>query len=370
MSRRTVGRLTVLGLIASSIAIVPATATAAAKQQRACYTATTFRAVSSASACRGAEAFIAWARHGLTRNGEVTGGTRPKNALTVTGDTGARGPLVSTRAIRGAAGLPGLRGVAGDSGPKGDPGSPGSPGAPGQAGPQGEQGLRGVTGDTGPRGEKGDQGDKGGPGDTGPQGNQGLAGAQGLVGLNGADGATGPAGAVGLAGPQGADGPQGAQGLQGPPGLDGAQGPPGLDGATGAPGLNGAPGATGPAGPVTGFRRTSLPSVILQSPAAPVATVAPTPGSYIGGVTTTITGGLLAASVACTLSDGAEVLGTAATVVGGDAGPAVAKVSIQLGLFSATGADLTFACSSDQPDTAASNTVLAGISLDAIAESP
>lgn len=383
MPRRSVGRLTVLGLIASSLAILPAPASAASKQQRACYTATTFRAVSGPSACRGAEAFISWARHGLTRNGEVTGGTRPKNPLTVKGDTGARGPLLPARAIRGAAGLRGVAGDSGPQGPKGAPGAPGAPGESGQTGPQGEQGLRGVAGETGPRGEIGATGVRGERGDQGEQGIQGipgLTGAPGLAGLNGTDGtngAEGPTGAIGLAGPQGPVGLTGAQGPEGPggpQGLQGLQGDPGIPGpagADGAPGAIGPQGVPGPAGTPSGFRRTAGDAIALLTDATPVATVTPAAGTYIGGATTTVSAGPAAAQVSCVVTDGGDVLGTTVVNVGGDSAPATAKLSVQLGMFTASGSALAFTCTSDVPDTAVvSGTLLAGISLDAIAESP
>jgi hypothetical protein len=124
----------------------------------------------------------------------------------------------------------------------------------------------------------------------------------------------------------------------------------------------------GPPGATNGFRRTTLASLALTVDPTPLAIVAPAPGAYLGGATTTLTGGAVAASVTCTISDGGAVLNSSTTTIGG-ATAATVPASVQLGVFTAS-STLTFACSSDQPDVTASNTVLAGLSLDAVAESP
>jgi hypothetical protein len=354
--------------IASCSALVPAGAPAAASKQRACYTATTFRNVDSAKSCRGAEAFISWAKHGLTSQGEVSGGTRPKRVLTVTGDTGAHGPIVPARAVRGARGLSGLRGVAGDSGSQGPQGAQGLQGDTGATGAQGDQGLRGVAGDTGPRGLEGPEGDQG---IQGLEGLTGTPGTTGLAGLAGLDGATGATGAQGPAGADGAAGAQGAQGVAGDPG------PAGAAGADGAAGLQGPAGEIGPAGPKgdpgtpSGFRKTAAADALLLTDATPLVRVTPAAGAYMGGAATTITGGTIPASVTCTISDGSPTLLGSSTVTVGDGVTASARLSVQLGVFTAPGTELTFACTSDQADAVvAGNTVFAGLSLDAIAETP
>jgi hypothetical protein len=379
-----------LALVAAPTVIVPAGASAASGKQRACYTATTFRAVSGPAACRGAEAYITWAKRGLLGGGAgLTGGTKPKVARGITGDTGAHGPFIATRPVRGLRGAAGLRGVNGESGtqgPKGSPGDPGTAGAAGAAGDQGPQGLRGVAGETGPRGLEGQQGQQGAEGRQGEQGAQGLegltggAGPAGLNGLTGSDGAQGPQGVPGANGANGVDGaqgPQGAAGADGAPGAAGAQGPAGADGAPGAPGAqgpagaDGAAGAQGPAGPVSGFRRTLVGSVPLVTTLSPITSVTPPAGAYIGGATTTVTASPTAASVTCQVSDDQGVLGVTTVNVGADQAVPSARVSVQFGVFTSNSTALVLACSSDADGVAvASNVVLAGLSLDAMPESP
>jgi hypothetical protein len=102
-----------------------------------------------------------------------------------------------------------------------------------------------------------------------------------------------------------------------------------------------------------------------------LAALAPAPGAYFGGATTTITGvDATAANVTCTVSDGSVVLGSTSVTVGGG-GNLSAAASVQLGVFTSTGTALDYSCSSDQPDAAsATNTVFAGLSLDAIPATP
>ena len=120
---------------------------------------------------------------------------------------------------------------------------------------------------------------------------------------------------------------------------------------------------------MTGFRKTIAESVNLVPNPTPLAAVTPAAGAYLGGATTTITAGPVSATVACTLTEGTETLGTANVVVD-DVNVPTARVSIQLGLFTATGAALEFQCTSEPPVASASNTVLAGLSVDAIPASP
>jgi hypothetical protein len=358
-----------MALLATPTVIAPAVASAAAnKLQRACYTATTFRAVSGPSACRAAESYISWTKLGLSGNKSITGGTKPKVAPGISGDTSAHGPFTVNRRVRGLRGAAGLRGVSGESGPQGPKGDPGAAGDPGAPGAPGEQGLRGVTGETGPRGLEGPKGDQG---EQGIQGLEGLTGAPGATGLNGTtgnDGAQGPAGPQGEPGASGPAGPPGLQGEPGPagaPGLKGDPGPPGPAGAPGPPGNPGQPRAE------TGFRRTLLASTPLVTVPTALAVVTPAPGTYIGGARTTITTAGIAATIVCTVTDDTTVLGQSQVTVGADPAIPTAPTAVQLGVFTANGGPLTFACSSDADNTAvASNTVFAGLSLDAIAETP
>jgi hypothetical protein len=71
------------------------------------------------------------------------------------------------------------------------------------------------------------------------------------------------------------------------------------------------------------------------------------------------------------LSDGTLVLGSDSVTVGGAAAPLTGRASIQLGVFTATGSPLELSCTSSQTGLAtASDVVLAGVSLDAIAATP
>ncbi len=371
MVRRSAGCLSALVLVAPAAIVLSAEANAADGQRRACYTSTTLRTVSGPGQCRGDESYISWNRRGLSRSVEGAKQSTRKKVNTIKGDASAHGPTVTTRVVR-TAGERGLQGVQGDSGAQGPKGDTGAAGERGAEGPRGEQGLRGITGDTGPRGPEGAEGADGAKG---IQGIEGLTGTPGLAGLNGADGAAGPiglTGAQGAQGPQGAEGPAGAAGAQGAagaPGDPGAAGPAGPEGPAGPQGVPGEIGPQGVPGPTTGFRKTVADSVLLAD-STPLATVTPAAGAYLGGATTTIIGGPVTASVSCTLTDGTETLGTANVLVGTDINVPTARASIQLGLFTSAGTTLEFACTSDQADTTASNTVLAGLSLDAIAAAP
>jgi hypothetical protein len=147
---------------------------------------------------------------------------------------------------------------------------------------------------------------------TGPQG------LQGATGLTGPQGPKGDAGVAGLTGPAGPAGPPGVTGLQGLKGDTGATGPVGTTGPAGATGAQGLPGPTGPMGPA-GTTSTGLPSFdalnglpcntssafagvinvsynggtvsLACTPTRPVITnLAPSSGSFMGGMVVTITG--------------------------------------------------------------------------------
>jgi len=122
---------------------------------------------------------------------------------------------------------------------------------------------------------------------------------------------------------------------------------------------------------VSGFRRTLVGSIPLVPTPTVIALVTPAPGAYVGGATATVTS-TSPTNISCSVSDAGGVLGQTTTAVAGDpALPANSRVSVQIGVFTSDGTPLGFACSSDVEGAAvASNTVLAGLSLDAMPESP